>query len=100
MTDAHDILKTRLADKSAVIGVIGLGYVGLPLAVAFAEAGFRVTGLDIDSTKVDSINAGTSYIPDITTARPREPAVAGRLHATPDAAALADPETPLKSFLA
>lgn len=89
MTD----LLTRIEQRDAHVCVIGLGYVGLPLAVAFAEAGFRVTGLDIDSTKVDSINAGTSYIPDITTARLREQVDAGRLDATTDAAVLATVDT-------
>jgi len=48
---------------------IGLGYVGLPLAVAFAEAGFPVIGIDVDPTKVDAINAGHSYISDIPSER-------------------------------
>src|SRR5207247_1600694 len=56
----------RIYNKQARIGVIGLGYVGLPLAVEFARAGFDVTGFDVDATKVDAINAGRSYIPDVT----------------------------------
>ena len=47
------------------IGIIGLGYVGLPLAVAFAEAGYEVVGLDVDRTKVEALNAGRSYIEDV-----------------------------------
>jgi UDP-N-acetyl-D-glucosamine dehydrogenase len=47
-------LTTRLRDRSAVIGIIGLGYVGLPLTLRYAEAGFRVLGIDIDGAKVDS----------------------------------------------
>jgi UDP-N-acetyl-D-glucosamine dehydrogenase len=58
-----DILN-RIATKKARLGVIGLGYVGLPLAVEFARAGFHVVGFDVDQTKVDLLNAGTSYIPD------------------------------------
>ena len=48
--------------------MIGLGYVGLPLAVEFARAGFVTTGLDLDQRKIDAINQGTSYIPDVETA--------------------------------
>jgi UDP-N-acetyl-D-glucosamine dehydrogenase len=55
----------KIDNKTAKIGIIGLGYVGLPLAVEFAKAGFCVTGFDIDERKVDSINKGISYIPDV-----------------------------------
>ncbi|HHW85279.1 MAG TPA: UDP-N-acetyl-D-glucosamine dehydrogenase, partial [Chloroflexi bacterium] len=48
----------RFARRDAHVAVIGLGYVGLPLAVAFAEAGYRVTGIDLDTRKVDAINRG------------------------------------------
>jgi len=47
------------------IGIIGLGYVGLPLAVAFAENGDEVVGLDVDSRKIEALNAGKSYIEDV-----------------------------------
>ena len=69
------------------IGIVGLGYVGLPLAVAFAEAGNDVVGLDLDGSKVDSLNAGHSYIEDVpdTVLAP----LAGRLHATADYSELA-----------
>ena len=62
------------------IGIVGLGYVGLPLAVAFAEAGEDVVGVDLDSRKVAGIRAGRSYIEDIPDARLR--GVDGRIHAT------------------
>ena len=58
-------LKARIENKEAQIGVIGLGYVGLPLAIEFAKAGFPVIGIDIDESKVARINAGENYIPDI-----------------------------------
>ncbi|MFA5844885.1 MAG: nucleotide sugar dehydrogenase [Coriobacteriia bacterium] len=58
-------LKERFADGSAVLGVVGLGYVGLPLAVEMAKAGFRVVGFDVTEEKVARINAGDSYIPDV-----------------------------------
>ena len=60
-----DLLTDRLKQKTARIGVIGLGYVGLPLAVEFAREGFTVTGIDLDRGRVDGVNRGKSYIPDV-----------------------------------
>ncbi len=68
---------------------MGLGYVGLPLAVSFAEAGFRVTGLDIDNSKVEAIRRGESYVPDTASERLRAQVEAGRVEATTDAAVIA-----------
>ena len=62
-------LLTKIQGHSAVIAVIGLGYVGLPLAVAFAERGFPVVGVDVDATKVAALNRGESYVQDIPSAR-------------------------------
>jgi UDP-N-acetyl-D-glucosamine dehydrogenase len=61
-------LLARLADKRAVIGIFGLGYVGLPLALRYAEVGYKVTGFDIDPGKVEALNAGRSYIEHIAPA--------------------------------
>lgn len=58
----------RIATREAKIGVVGLGYVGLPLAVAFAQEGFTVIGMDVDPSKVASLNRGESYIEDISSA--------------------------------
>src|SRR5215510_13827609 len=58
-------LERKIRDHSAKAGVIGLGYVGLPLVLEIAKAGFQVTGIDIDRAKVDSVNAGVSHIPDV-----------------------------------
>jgi UDP-N-acetyl-D-glucosamine dehydrogenase len=58
-------LRNRIASHTARVGVVGLGYVGLPLAVEFAEAGFSVTGIDIDARKVADLNRGESYIQDV-----------------------------------
>jgi UDP-N-acetyl-D-glucosamine dehydrogenase len=80
---AADLLD-RIASRHATVGVIGLGYVGLPLAVEFARAGFSVTGFDVDQTKVARINAGESYIQDVPDADLAAVVTAGRLHATPD----------------
>src|SRR4051794_9579709 len=59
----------RIASRQATVGVIGLGYVGLPLALVFAEAGFAVVGFDIDPAKIDALTAGRSYIGHIADAR-------------------------------
>src|SRR5580765_8666502 len=67
-SSAAERLLSRLDQRTARLGVIGLGYVGLPLAVEFAQAGFRVVGIDIDERKVRSVNAGTSHIEDVATA--------------------------------
>jgi UDP-N-acetyl-D-glucosamine dehydrogenase len=56
------VLESRIASRQARIGVIGMGYVGLPLTLLFSEHGFRVTGFDIDTKKVDALNSGGSYI--------------------------------------
>src|SRR3954451_9057526 len=68
------------AQTGATVGVVGLGYVGLPLAVEFAEAGFEVVGLDLDASKVNALHASRSYIEDIPSERLA--AVRDRLHPT------------------
>jgi len=75
-------LEQRLLDGSAVFGVVGLGYVGLPLAVEMAKAGHRVVGLEVSVGKVDEINAGRSYIPDVPTEELAELVAAGLISAT------------------
>ncbi len=57
-----ETLLQKITNKSAVVSIVGLGYVGLPLALRFTEKGFSVVGFDIDQTKIDHIEAGTSYI--------------------------------------
>ncbi len=79
-----DTLIEKLQDKTAKIAILGLGYVGLPLAVVFGEAGFHVTGVDPDSRKVDSLNKGISYIPDVKTEAIEKLVKSGRLTATTD----------------
>src|SRR4051812_34062744 len=79
----------RIFNKQARVGVIGLGYVGLPLAVEFARAGFDVTGFDVDASKVAEINAGRSYIPDVAQQDLADVVAAGRLRATTDMSGLA-----------
>lgn len=59
-------LLDKISNRTAHVAIIGLGYVGLPLATAFAKASFRVTGVDVNRSRVDAVNAGQSYIPDVT----------------------------------
>ena len=82
-------LLDRIRTKQVRVGVIGLGYVGLPLAVEFARAGFEVTGFDVDAAKTSQIAAGKSYIPDIPEADVEACVRAGRLTATTDMTQLA-----------
>ena len=67
MSQHSENLAQKIKSHKAQVGVVGLGYVGLPLVVEFAEAGFAVTGIDLDQRKVDMINRGESYIQDIPT---------------------------------
>ena len=75
-------LAHRFETKTATIGIIGLGYVGLPLAVEFARRGFRVVGIDLDQRRVANVNAARSYIPDIPAAILRQVVRTKRLKAT------------------
>ncbi|HJR82259.1 MAG TPA: nucleotide sugar dehydrogenase [Anaerolineales bacterium] len=79
-----------LKTKRAQVGILGLGYVGLPLAVVFAEAGFHVTGIDTDSRKVDCLNKGISYIPDVKTEVLEKLVKSGHLTATTEFSTLKD----------
>ena len=84
-----DELRRRIESREARIAVVGLGYVGLPLALEFARAGYRVDGFDLDASKVRTLSAGGSYIGDVPAAEVREQVAAGRLAASTDFAALA-----------
>ena len=86
----HQQLLDRITTRKANIGVIGLGYVGLPLAVEFARQGFTVCGFDVDESKAALINAGKSYIPDVGQKELAEVVKAGRLRATSRMGELAD----------
>jgi UDP-N-acetyl-D-glucosamine dehydrogenase len=90
---AEQLLSKRIVERQAKVGVIGLGYVGLPLAVEFAEAGFHVTGFDVVAQKVASINRGESHIQDVPTKQVHELVESGKLAATTDFSALADMDT-------
>ncbi len=84
MSLASDSLLDKIHSTRARVGVVGLGYVGLPLAVEFARAGFDTTGVDVDPRKADAVNAGASYIPDVPSSEVAALVAAGRLHATTD----------------
>ena len=89
MADHFDSLLKRLTDRTATVGVIGLGYVGLPLGRALAGAGFRVVGFDVDAAKVEKLNAGLSYIKQIPDASVEAMRVQG-FRATADFARLGE----------
>src|ERR1019366_4469771 len=86
-------LEKKLESKQAVVGVVGLGYVGLPLVVEFANAGYTVVGIDIDEKKVDAINRGESYIQDISSEVLGPLVKSGKVRATTDFSAVAGLDT-------
>lgn len=88
--EVGDQLKQRIADRSAVLGVIGLGYVGLPLAVEMARSGFRTLGFDVASSVVERINRGESHIQDVSSAAVSGFVGEGLLSATADLSRLAE----------
>src|SRR5688572_17328246 len=79
----NELLK-KIAEKRVQVGVIGMGYVGLPLAVEIAIAGIQVVGIDLDRSKVERINAGISYIPDVPSEAVEKHVKAKRLRAIAD----------------
>jgi UDP-N-acetyl-D-glucosamine dehydrogenase len=104
MTVAQDLIG-RAERREALFGIIGLGYVGLPLAVELARAGFRVLGYDVSKRVVEGLNAGRSHIKDVPDAALQEAIAAGRFEATVDPARLAEPDaisicvpTPLSKY--
>ena len=75
-------LLEKIKDKQAILGVVGLGYVGLPLAVEKAKAGFKVIGFDIQAKRVDMVNRGENYIGDVVDEELKELVLNKRLEAT------------------
>ena len=88
-----DTLERKIRSRTARVGIVGLGYVGLPLAVEFAKAGFPVTGIDAQAGKVAKLNAGESYVQDVPNEALRSLVEAGKLHATTDFSVVADLDT-------
>ena len=104
MQVAQELIR-KAERREALFGIVGLGYVGLPLAVELAQAGYRVVGFDINQRVVDGLNAGHSHVKDVSDAALRAVVGAGRFQATSDASRLAEPDaisicvpTPLSKF--
>ena len=93
MNSTFQTLCDKIRSKTAQVGVVGLGYVGLPLAVEFARAGFHVTGIDVTAGKVDKVNQGISYIQDVPTEELAELVDSGFLKATTDFSVVKDLDT-------
>src|SRR5205807_8270359 len=87
------ILEEKIRTRRARVGIVGLGYVGLPLAVEFAKAGFSVTGIDISDQKTRLVNAGESYIKDIPGSALGPLVESGKLRATTDFSAVLELDT-------
>jgi UDP-N-acetyl-D-glucosamine dehydrogenase len=83
-------LEERIRDKSALVGIVGLGYVGLPLMMAFVKAGFRTIGFDVDQAKVDKLQTGQSYIKHIDAVEIAKLVEEGQFEPTADLARLAE----------
>ena len=92
-TNLADRMIEKLRNRTAVVSVIGLGYVGLPLVNVLHRGGFRVVGFDIDTRKVESLKAGKSYIGHIADDRVKELVTAGRFEPTTDFSRIADVDT-------
>ena len=104
MSIARDLIG-KAERREALFGIVGLGYVGLPLAVELAKAGYRVLGFDVQQRVVDGLNAGRSHVKDVTDVQLQEAVQAGRFSATTDMTRLAEPDavsicvpTPLSKF--
>ena len=104
MTIAQDLI-ARAEKRDVLFGIVGLGYVGLPLAVELANAGFQVLGFDVQEKVVDGLNAGHSHVKDVSDAQLQAVVKAGRFSATTDMLRLAEPDavsicvpTPLSKF--
>src|SRR5579885_185274 len=87
------LLDEKIRSRTARVGIVGLGYVGLPLAVEFAKAGFGVTGIDLSEPKTRAVNAGDSYVGDIASATLSPLVERGKLRATTDFSAVAELDT-------
>ena len=86
-------LQEKIRNRTAKVGIVGLGYVGLPLAVEFARAGFDITGIDVQQSKVEALNAGRSYVQDVPTEALRPHVESGKFRATTDFSVLRELDT-------
>lgn len=92
-SSAANNLRERIANRTARVGVLGLGYVGLPLAVEFAQAGFNVIGIDVQPRKIEQFNRGQSYIKDVADNIFQPLVRSGKLRATTDYSVIRDLDT-------
>ena len=90
MNRTRDKLEDKILDRSARVAILGLGYVGLPLATIFAEAGFNVIGVEPDSSKVEKLDRGESYVQDVPSEQLSKLIKSGKLQATTDFSVLAE----------
>jgi UDP-N-acetyl-D-glucosamine dehydrogenase len=92
-TSAATALEEKIKNRTARVGIVGLGYVGLPLAMEFAKAGFSVTGIDIQESKVSQLNRGDSYVQDVPTDTLKKWVSGGKFRATSDFSVILDLDT-------
>src|SRR5271163_3832989 len=92
-TAAATALEEKIRNRTARVGVIGLGYVGLPLAMEFTKAGFSVTGIDIQPSKVAQLNRGESYVQDVPADTVEKWVSGGKFRATSDFSVISDLDT-------
>jgi UDP-N-acetyl-D-glucosamine dehydrogenase len=91
-SDASTLLLSKIRDRTALVGIVGMGYVGLPLALTFFEKGFPVLGFDIDEAKVAALQRGESYIRHLDADRLKKACLTGRFGATADFDRLSEPD--------
>src|SRR5690349_1420766 len=87
------VLQEKIRSRRARVGIVGLGYVGLPLAVEFGKAGFDVTGIDVSDSKAARVNAGESYVGDVPTATLSSLVREQKLRATTDFSVISELDT-------
>ena len=92
MPTPHDQLAARIADRSALVGIVGMGYVGLPVARAFADAGFPLLAFDTDPAKITALSAGRTYLKHLGPDFVADLRATGRFEATADPARLGEPD--------
>lgn len=92
MKNSHQVLLDKINNRKAHVGVIGLGYVGLPLVREFCRGGFKVTGFDVDQSKIKALSTGQSYIKHIPSSMVKEMVKSGRFKATADMSKLSGPD--------